>query len=232
MNNRSAAREIVILALPQLPKDNTKLTSRDFENIILALSRSLSDYAKKNINLVSSSLLKMERFLLNAEIDHPDNEKHTSQIKPVLIPDTGTLKEQVGFLQQASTELYNILELPELITHTKQEQTKDYMMLLLKNYIENKEKINEIIEQAAQMRKSDKKWKVTRMVRLDRDILRVATTELLCIKDTPTEVICDEAVKIADKYGSDESKKFVNGVLRDIVQLTRENHCAAGDTCD
>ena len=60
------------------------------------------------------------------------------------------------------------------------------------------------------------------MVRLDRDILRIATCELLFFQDTPTEVICDEAVKIADKYGGDESKKFVNGVLRDVVELARK----------
>ena len=90
-----------------------------------------------------------------------------------------------------------------------------------KTYIENKESINGTIEKAALSRKDDKKWKLNRMVRLDRDILRIATTELMYLTDTPTEVICDEAVKIADKYGSDESKKFVNGVLRDIVNLAR-----------
>lgn len=223
MNNRTAAREIVILAMPQLPKDNTKLANIDFSEIILALSRSLSDYAKKNITSVSSDLLRIENFLLNAEIEHPDNEKHTSQIKSVLIPETAVLHKQVACLRSVATELYNILELPELVTHTAQKQTVDYAKEILKNYVNDKEKVNETIEQAAQCRKSDKKWKLNRMVRLDRDILRVACTELLFIKDTPTEVICDEAVKMADKYGGDESKKFVNGVLRDIVELTRKN---------
>ena len=221
MNNRSAAREIVILALPQLPKDEAKLSKVEFEKIVLALSRSLSDYAKRNIMSVSSDLQKIEKFLLNTEIEHPDNEKHTSQIEPVLIPDTNVLRDQVLALQTAATELYNVLELPELVIHTSQEQSVQYAMELLKNYVQNKEKVNEVIEQAAQRRKEDKKWKLNRMVRLDRDILRVAATELLYLKDTPTEVICDEAVKIADKYGGDESKKFVNGVLRDVVELAR-----------
>lgn len=221
MNNRSAAREIAILAMPQLPKDKNKLTSIEFSQISLALSRSLSDYAKKNIVSVSSNLMKIENFLLNAEIDHPDNEEHTSQIKPVLIPDTGVLRKQVEALKSAATELYNALELPELSIHTTQKQTSEYSYELLKNYIENKDKVNEVIEQAAQKRDKEKKWKSERMVRLDRDILRIATTELLLMKETPTEVICDEAVKIAEKYGSDESKKFVNGVLRDVVGLTR-----------
>lgn len=222
MNNRTAAREIVILAMPQLPKDNSKFADLEFNEIILALSRSLSDYAKKNISSVSADLQKIENFLLNAEIDHPDNEKHTSQIKPVLIPDTSVLKEKVSELKLAATELCNVVDIPELVAHTGQAQTMDYARELLKSYTQNKDKIDQIIEDAAQRRDSDKKWKLNRMVRLDRDILRVAATELMFISDTPTEVICDEAVKLSDKYGFTESKRFVNGVLRDIVELTRK----------
>ena len=222
MNHRSAAREFVILALPQLPKDKDKLTKLEADQIILALSRSLSDYAKKNISSVSSDLMKIDKFLLLSEIEHPDNEKHTSQIKSVLIPDTKVLKEQIEALKSACTELYNVLELPELVSHTSQAQTMEYALDLLKHYTENKEKVNEVIELAAQNRNKDKKWKLNRMVRLDRDILRIATTELLCLQETPIEVICDEAVKIADKYGGDESKKFINGVLRDVIELTRK----------
>lgn len=221
MNHRSAAREIVVLAIPQLPKDRDKLSDINFEQITLSLSRSLSDYAKKSISSVSTDLLKIEKFLLNAEIEHPDNEKHTTQIKPVLIPDTAVLRKQLELLRSAANELFNAIELPELVTHTKQKQTLDYAMELLTRYVENGEKVNELIEQAAQCRDKEKKWKVSRMVRLDRDILRIAATELLCLIETPTEVICDEAVKIAEKYGGGESKKFVNGVLRDIVKLTR-----------
>ncbi len=221
MNHRTAAREIVILALPQLPKDNSKLSKLGFEEIVISLSRSLTDYAKKNLTSVSSDLQRIEKFLLNAEIEHPDNETHTSQIKPVLIPDTEVLRKQIESIKSAATELYNILELPEFVVQTGQKPTLEYAMQLLENYVDNKEKVSEVIEQAAQHRDKEKKWKLNRMVRLDRDILRVATTELLFLKDTPTEVICDEAVKMADKYGGDESKKFVNGVLRDVVELAR-----------
>lgn len=222
MNSRSASREIIILALPQLPKEESKLEKVDFDQIILALSRSLSDYAKKSISATAADLVRIEKFLLNAEIEHPDNEENTSQIKSVLIPDTEVLRKQVESLKSAASELYNALDLPELVTHTTQDQSKEYALKLFKEFIINKVKVDEVIEQAAQSRKNDKKWKLNRMVRLDRDILRIAATELLSFPDTPTEVICDEAVKIADKYGGDESKKFVNGVLRDVVEITRQ----------
>ena len=226
MNSRTAAREIAILALPQLPKDASKQANSTFNEIILALSRSLSDYAKKNLTSVSADLQRIEKFLLNAEIEHPDNEEHTSQLEPVLIPDTKVLREQINLIKATATELFNILELPELVTHTDQKQTSDYLMLLLSSYANNKDKINETIDQAAQRREKDKKWKLSRMVRLERDILRISATELLYISDTPTEVICDEAVKLSEKYGGDESKKFVNGVLRDIVEIARGQKAA------
>ena len=226
MNSRTAAREIAILALPQLPKDTGRLANSTFNEIILALSRSLSDYAKKNLAAVSADLQRIEKFLLNVEIEHPDNEEHTSQLQPVLIPDTKVLREQINLIQATATELLNILEIPELVTHTDQKQTLDYLLTLLSSYAENKDKINETIDQAAQRREKDKKWKLSRMVRLERDILRISTTELLYISDTPTEVICDEAVKLAEKYGGDESKKFVNGVLRDVVELARGQKAA------
>ena len=146
MNNRSAARELIILALPQLPKEETKLESIDLEKLFLALSRSLSDYAKLNITSVASDLQKIEKYFLNAEIDHPDNEERTSQIKPVLIPDTKVLREKISEIQNAATQLYSILELPELITHTKQDPSVLYAQELLKHYIQNKEKVNEVIE--------------------------------------------------------------------------------------
>lgn len=222
MNYRSAAREIVMLAIPQLPKDEEKFSSIDFEKIILSLVRSLGDYAKKNISTVIADLNRIEKFLNNSEIEHPDNEKHTTQIKPVLIPDTAVLKNQVELLKQAATDLHSALELPEIIEHTEQSTTLEYAREIFNKYINNKEKINEIIENAAMSRKESKKWKIDRMVRLDRDILRISTIELMYFTDTPIEVICDEAVKIAEKYGGNESKKFVNGVLRDIVELTRK----------
>lgn len=221
MNYRSAARELIMLSIPQLPKEPNKSEEVDFEKILLSFTRSLSDYAKKNISQVSTTLTKMESFLIKTEIEHPDNEQHTSVIQPV-IPDTAILKDQIKQLSEAATDLFNAIEIPEIIIHGTQEKTKEYAILIYKSFIENRDKVNSVIEEAALQRKNSKKWKIDRMVRLDRDILRVATVELLCIPETPTEVICDEAVKIAEKYGGDESKKFVNGVLGDIVFLARE----------
>ncbi len=56
-------------------------------------------------------------------------------------------------------------------------------------------------------------WKMSRMSLVDRNILRFACYELLYCKDVPPEVVFDEAIEIAKRYGSEDSASFVNGVL-------------------
>jgi N utilization substance protein B len=69
------------------------------------------------------------------------------------------------------------------------------------------EKLDERIRAASQ------NWRLERMARIDRNALRLGTYELLTRTDVPRAVILDEAVELAKRFGSDESSKFVNGVL-------------------
>ncbi len=55
-------------------------------------------------------------------------------------------------------------------------------------------------------------WSVDRLANTDRSILRLAAYELL-YTDTPARVVINEAVELAKAYGTDDSGKFVNGVL-------------------
>jgi N utilization substance protein B len=64
-------------------------------------------------------------------------------------------------------------------------------------------------------------WRVVRMARVDRNILRLASYELLHT-DTPAAVILDEAVELARRYGSDTSPAFVNGILDAVARAVRE----------
>ena len=64
-------------------------------------------------------------------------------------------------------------------------------------------------------------WSVPRMPLVDRNILRLATYELLFVDDVPTSVSINEAVELAKVFGGEDSSKFVNGVLGRIA----EKHC-------
>jgi N utilization substance protein B len=64
-------------------------------------------------------------------------------------------------------------------------------------------------------------WTIDRMPVIDRSLLRMATFELLEQGDVPTGVIISEAVALAKEYSTDESGRFVNGVLASIAADTR-----------
>jgi N utilization substance protein B len=64
---------------------------------------------------------------------------------------------------------------------------------------------------------SSEHWRLGRLSQIDRNVLRVATYELLCRRDVPTSVVIDEAIEIARRFGSDDSPVFVNGVLDQVA---------------
>lgn len=71
----------------------------------------------------------------------------------------------------------------------------------------------ELAETDARVRAASKNWRIERMTRVDRAVLRLGAYELMHRHEVPRAVILDEAVEIAKRYGTEESGAFVNGVL-------------------
>lgn len=65
--------------------------------------------------------------------------------------------------------------------------------------------------------KSSKNWRIERMSRVDRNILRLGAAELVAFRDVPVKVVINEAVELAKRFGTAESSAFVNGVLDRIA---------------
>lgn len=63
-------------------------------------------------------------------------------------------------------------------------------------------------------------WRLERLHSVDRNLLRLAIFELLYRPDVPPQVVIDEAVELAKKYGSEQSSRFVNGMLDGIWRET------------
>jgi N utilization substance protein B len=61
-------------------------------------------------------------------------------------------------------------------------------------------------------------WKIERMPKTDIAILRLTTCEILYMEDIPAAVAINEAVELAKKYGTDQSPRFVNAILGNIVK--------------
>jgi N utilization substance protein B len=73
-------------------------------------------------------------------------------------------------------------------------------------------------------------WRVERMARVDRNVLRLGAWELAHRENVPRAVVLDEAVELAKAYGSDESSAFVNGVLNRVAEtLGRRDPVPGGE---
>ena len=64
---------------------------------------------------------------------------------------------------------------------------------------------------------SSKNWRLDRMAKVDRNILRLATAELLAVPSTPVRVLINEAVELGKQFGTADSPAFINGVLDRVV---------------
>jgi transcription antitermination protein NusB len=83
---------------------------------------------------------------------------------------------------------------------------------LVRATVEDQPAIDEVIAT------SSRNWRLERMSRVDRNILRLGVQELAAHPDVPRAVVIDEAVELAKRYGAEGSSVFVNGVLDRIAE--------------
>jgi N utilization substance protein B len=69
-------------------------------------------------------------------------------------------------------------------------------------------------------------WRLERMDRIDRNVLRLAAAELAHDPETPRAVVLAEAVRLAARYGSERSARFVNGLVEALAQRLRPDRAA------
>ncbi len=67
------------------------------------------------------------------------------------------------------------------------------------------------------IRKASANWRLERMPRVDRNVVRIGAFELIERPGTPRAVAIDEAVELAKHFGGDDSARFVNGVLERVA---------------
>ena len=91
------------------------------------------------------------------------------------------------------------------------EKDKTYIIDKANKILDNKETIDQEIESVSN------KWKVDRMDKVDKAILRLAYYESKMDEEIPDKVAVNEAVELSKKYSSDASPKFINGILSNFV---------------
>lgn len=97
------------------------------------------------------------------------------------------------------------------ITDVDVSDFSDYQLDVVNTYLDNKEEIDQKIEDALV------NWTMDSIAKVDLAILRLCITESFFVDEIPYKVAINEAVEIAKEYGDDKSQKFVNGIMRQCI---------------
>lgn len=114
-------------------------------------------------------------------------------------------------VDQALTVYFRAFEDPDAQAEEIDPEARTFASSLLGDLAHKLDAIDESIKRAST------NWRIERMPRVDRNVLRLASVELIGRPETPRAVVIDEAVELAKRYGGDESAKFVNGILERIA---------------
>ncbi|MFC2075018.1 transcription antitermination factor NusB [Bdellovibrionota bacterium] len=104
------------------------------------------------------------------------------------------------------------MHLKDLLDSAIPEDVTDFYQELVSGVHQRIDDIDTEIE------KHSNNWRISRMAKVDLNILRVATFELFYCNEIPASVTLNEAIEISKKFGSEDSPSFVNGVLDNILK--------------
>jgi len=116
------------------------------------------------------------------------------------------------------------MPLDELFEETDPGDQRDYIERIYDGILEHQPEIDALLGERTVG------WKFERLALLDRNILRVGVYELLYCDDIPGEVALDEAVELAKKYGTEQARSFVNGILDRIWKERRAPESTADES--
>ena len=213
MQARRAARELALILFSQFEKEITKYSKKDFEEIMLKSVRILSNSALEELNLTVGTLIDIKELLDTYEAEHSTNLSRPlgAKNKPVQIPMTDEMTAKVDVMLDVAEKAILALEIAEFTTLENQSEVKNYTVEIAEQFKNNHDKID------GEIQKYSNGWDISRLVKIDKDILRIAITELLYTKGAPIKVIVDEAVELAKKYSTEDSSSFVNGILAKVI---------------
>lgn len=100
--------------------------------------------------------------------------------------------------------------------HNARAGARDYAESLIRGTLSHQREIDDHLAAVLE------NFRIDRLANVDRNILRLAVFELMCVDDVPAPVIINEAIEIAKKFGATESGGFVNGILDRVAARVRK----------
>ena len=213
MQARRASRELAFILFSQFEKTITNYTKEKIDEIMVRSIRILLSSASDEIKISLGALIDMKNRIDDYEAEHEINLNRPmgAQNIPVPLPMTSDLSGRIEEMIDVAEKALLGLEIAEFTTLDSQQEVKAYTSKIIEAYKQNQKEIDDII------RSNATGWDFDRLVKMDKDILRIAISELLFVQETPLKVVLDEAVELAKKYSTDDSASFVNGILAKVV---------------
>lgn len=212
MQARRAARELALILFSQMDTIEN-LSKWDFQDIVLKSVRTLTNNSSDELKSAAKTLLSMKDYITEYEANHPTNLERPIEVSdvPVPLPLTSDMQGKLDELLNIAEKTMLALEIAEMATLEENSDVKEYIVKIANAFKAHKTEIDE------QIKKFAFGWDLNRLVKMDKDILRIAICELLYVQDAPIKVIIDEALELAKKYSTDDSASFVNGILGKVV---------------
>ena len=199
-NNKSLSRELSLISLGLIKdKGDYKLNKYQIEEIFESALDSLVNHCRDELDNCESELENASQKILDSELQEGVNSSFATV--------RNDLKISLTKIETVMNTLSLTLDFPKLIVSSGQIDIREDVNHRIYKIINNLTIIDSDIDQAMDG------WRLKRLPRIDRDILRLAYVDINFL-NTPVAVACDEAVNLANKYSDIQGRKFINGVLR------------------
>ena len=204
-NYRSISRELSLISLGLIKdKGDCKLNKSQIEEIFESALDSLINHCRDELDNCESDLENASQKILDSELQEGINSSFSNV--------RDDLKKSLTKIESVMNTLSVTLDFPKLIISSQQINIREDVNQRIYKTINNLKIIDSDIDQVMDG------WRLKRLPRIDRDILRLAYVDINYLS-TPVAVACDEAVKLANKYSDLQGRKFINGVLRRLQKV-------------
>ena len=204
-NSKSLARELSLISLGLIKdKGDFKLNKFQIEEIFESALDSLINHCRDELDNCELDLEDAAQKILESELQEGVDSSFSNV--------RDELKNSLKKMETLMNTLSEILDFPKLIVSSGQIDIREDVNHRISNIFNNLSSIDSDIDHAMDG------WRLNRLPRIDRDILRLAYVDINFL-NTPVAVACDEAVNLANKYSDIQGRKFINGVLRRLQKV-------------
>lgn len=208
MQSRTLSRELALLMLGQTSDRGAQgesLPDQGMESLLQQALTTLHQHVREALDRSAEDLQTAQQELLDSELQD-QGEQQFPRVRQ-------HLQAGLAAAEQALNRLSASLELPRLLLLADQEEVRSGAIARTRAVLRQRPELDARLDGVMEG------WRLGRLPRIDRDILRLAAVDLSDFR-TPAAVTCNEAVELANRYSDEQGRRMINGVLRRLTTAT------------